>query len=116
MVIVRYDLLDRSTIWIEDADGTRHACHAQLDLAPLRNFTGRLALFTVGKVAQKGIGSGLPPTITPGMRALSLRVNEVVGVAAGTGMGQQQGWGTTYGAVTVIAARALPGSVRLWPR
>ncbi len=25
-VTVRYDLLDRSTIWIEDADGTRHAC------------------------------------------------------------------------------------------
>jgi hypothetical protein len=26
MVTVRFDLLDRSTIWIEDADGTRHAC------------------------------------------------------------------------------------------
>lgn len=26
MVTVRYDLLDRSTIWIEDQDGTRHAC------------------------------------------------------------------------------------------
>lgn len=26
MVTVRYDLLDTSTIWIEDADGTRHAC------------------------------------------------------------------------------------------
>lgn len=25
-VIVRYDLLDRSTIWIEDTDATRHAC------------------------------------------------------------------------------------------
>jgi hypothetical protein len=25
-VTVRYDLLDRSTIWIEDADGTHHAC------------------------------------------------------------------------------------------
>lgn len=36
---------------------------------------------TTAKVAQAGVGSGLPPTITPGMRALSLRVNEVVGVA-----------------------------------
>ncbi len=36
---------------------------------------------TAAKVAQKGVGSGLPPTITPGMRALSIRVNEVVGVA-----------------------------------
>lgn len=36
---------------------------------------------TSAKIAEKGVGSGLPPTITPGMRALSLRVNEVVGVA-----------------------------------
>ena len=36
---------------------------------------------TTAKVAAPGIGSGLPPTITPGMRALSLKVNEVVGVA-----------------------------------
>jgi pilus assembly protein CpaB len=36
---------------------------------------------TTAKVAQAGQGAGLPPTITPGMRALSLRVNEVVGVA-----------------------------------
>ena len=36
---------------------------------------------TSAKLAEKGIGSGLPPTITPGMRALSLKVNEVVGVA-----------------------------------
>ena len=36
---------------------------------------------TNSKVAEKGIGAGLPPTITPGMRALSLKVNEVVGVA-----------------------------------
>jgi pilus assembly protein CpaB len=36
---------------------------------------------TNAKVAEKGVGSGLPPTITPGMRALSLKVNEVVGVA-----------------------------------
>ena len=36
---------------------------------------------TTAKVAPKGSGAGLPPTITPGMRALSLRVNEVVGVA-----------------------------------
>ena len=36
---------------------------------------------TNSKVAEKGVGAGLPPTITPGMRALSLKVNEVVGVA-----------------------------------
>jgi pilus assembly protein CpaB len=33
------------------------------------------------KLAKAGAGAGLPPTIPPGMRALSVRVNEVVGVA-----------------------------------
>jgi pilus assembly protein CpaB len=36
---------------------------------------------TASKLAVPGAGAGLPPTITPGMRAISLRVNEVVGVA-----------------------------------
>jgi pilus assembly protein CpaB len=36
---------------------------------------------TESKLAAKGIGSGLSPTITPGMRAISIKVNEVVGVA-----------------------------------
>lgn len=33
------------------------------------------------KLASKGAGSGLPPVIPTGMRALSVRVNDVVGVA-----------------------------------
>jgi pilus assembly protein CpaB len=32
-------------------------------------------------VASKEAGAGLPPTIPPGMRAISVRVNEVIGVA-----------------------------------
>jgi pilus assembly protein CpaB len=36
---------------------------------------------TEAKLAAKGIGSGLSPTITAGMRAISIKVNEVVGVA-----------------------------------
>jgi len=36
---------------------------------------------TPGKLAPVGGGAGLPPTIPTGMRALSVRVNEVVGVA-----------------------------------
>ena len=36
---------------------------------------------TEGKLAAIGSGAGLPPTITEGMRAVSIRVNEVVGVA-----------------------------------
>jgi pilus assembly protein CpaB len=34
-----------------------------------------------GKLAPKGAGAGLPPVIPPGMRAVSVRVNEVIGVA-----------------------------------
>jgi len=33
------------------------------------------------KLASKEAGSGLPPVIPPGLRALSVRVNEVIGVA-----------------------------------
>jgi pilus assembly protein CpaB len=33
------------------------------------------------KLAAKGAGAGLPPTIPPGLRAVSVRVNEVIGVA-----------------------------------
>lgn len=33
------------------------------------------------KVAPKEAGAGLPPSITPGMRAMSVKVNEVIGVA-----------------------------------
>ncbi len=36
---------------------------------------------TEAKLAARGTGAGLPPTITPGMRAISIKVNEVVGVA-----------------------------------
>src|SRR5687767_14685936 len=36
---------------------------------------------TVNNVASKEAGVGLPPTIPPGMRAISVRVNEVIGVA-----------------------------------
>lgn len=36
---------------------------------------------TEGKLAPLGSGAGLPPTITEGMRALSIRVNEIIGVA-----------------------------------
>jgi pilus assembly protein CpaB len=36
---------------------------------------------TEGKLAPKEAGVGLPPTITPGMRAMSVKVNEVIGVA-----------------------------------
>jgi pilus assembly protein CpaB len=36
---------------------------------------------TERKVAPKEAGAGLPPTINPGMRAVSIKVNEVIGVA-----------------------------------
>lgn len=36
---------------------------------------------TEGKLAAREAGAGLPPTIKPGMRAISVKVNEVIGVA-----------------------------------
>jgi pilus assembly protein CpaB len=42
---------------------------------------------TESKLAPKSAGAGLPPTITPGMRAIAVRVNEVIGVAGFVGPG-----------------------------
>jgi pilus assembly protein CpaB len=36
---------------------------------------------TAAKLAARGVGAGLPPTIPEGMRAMSVKVDEVVGVA-----------------------------------
>src|SRR5687767_13547360 len=36
---------------------------------------------TESKLAPKSAGAGLPPMITPGMRAIAVRVNDVIGVA-----------------------------------
>ena len=36
---------------------------------------------TESKLAAKGAGAGLPPTIEPGMRAISIKVNDVINVA-----------------------------------
>jgi pilus assembly protein CpaB len=36
---------------------------------------------TGSKLAPKGAGAGLQPTIPPGMRAISIKVNEIIGVA-----------------------------------
>lgn len=36
---------------------------------------------TESKIAMKGTGAGLPPVIPAGMRAMSVKVNEVIGVA-----------------------------------
>jgi pilus assembly protein CpaB len=38
-------------------------------------------IFLPGKLAPKEAGAGLPPVIAPGFRALSVRVNDVIGVA-----------------------------------
>ena len=37
--------------------------------------------FSDFKMAAKGAGAGLPPAIPPGLRAVSIKVNEVIGVA-----------------------------------
>ncbi len=36
---------------------------------------------TAAKIASAGIGAGLSPVVPPGMRAMSVKVNEVIGVA-----------------------------------
>jgi pilus assembly protein CpaB len=43
--------------------------------------------FTEQKLAPPGAGAGLPPTIPPGMRAMSVKVDDVIGVAGFVGPG-----------------------------
>lgn len=61
-------------------------------LTSIEAATGRGAIVTIAenepiteaKLAPKEAGGGLPPTIPAGMRAMSIRVNEVIGVAGFT--------------------------------
>lgn len=41
------------------------------------------------KLAPKGTGGGLPPTITPGMRAIAVKVNDVIGVGGFLNVGSR---------------------------
>jgi pilus assembly protein CpaB len=57
---------------------------ASVDQVTNRGVTTALAEnepLTEGKLAPVGAGGGLPPSIPKGMRAISVRVNEVIGVA-----------------------------------
>jgi pilus assembly protein CpaB len=58
---------------------------------------------TEAKLAAKGIGAGLSPTITRGMRAISIKVNEVVGVAGFVVPGSR---------VDVLVTIETPGTTR----
>ena len=55
---------------------------------------------TQAKLAPREAGAGLAPTIPPGMRAISVRVNEVIGVAGFAGQGAH---------VDVLATVRKPG-------
>jgi len=55
-----------------------------------------------GKLASKEAGAGLPPIIPDGMRAVSVRVNEVIGVAGYVLPGTR---------VDIVARRARPISL-----
>jgi pilus assembly protein CpaB len=57
------------------------------------------------KLAPKDAGAGLPPTITKGMRAISVKVNEVIGVAGFVVPG------TRVDVVTVIKGQNLEDSI-----
>jgi pilus assembly protein CpaB len=57
------------------------------------------------KLAPKEAGAGLPPTITKGMRAISVKVNEVIGVAGFVVPG------TRVDVVTVIKGQTMDDSI-----
>jgi len=61
-------------------DGSLGDPRSVLDRGAIVNIAANEPI-TESKLAALGAGAGLPPTIPPGMRAMSVRVNEVVGVA-----------------------------------
>jgi pilus assembly protein CpaB len=71
---------------------------------------------TESKLAAVGAGAGLPPTIPPGMRAISVRVNEVVGVAGFVVPGTRVDVVVTFGARSAQAeslARVVVANVQV---
>jgi pilus assembly protein CpaB len=68
---------------------------------------------TENKLAPVEAGAGLPPSIPPGMRALSVRVNEVIGVAGFTTPGTRVDLLVTLNRGDVSMARAVVSNVQV---
>jgi pilus assembly protein CpaB len=66
------------------ADSQMGGAVASVDDAVGRGVVFKLAVnepLTTAKLAARGAGAGLSPTIPPGMRAMAIRINDVAGVA-----------------------------------
>ena len=68
---------------------------------------------TETKLAPIEAGAGLPPSIPPGMRALSVRVNEVIGVAGFTTPGTRVDVLVTLNRGEVSMSRAVVSNVQV---
>lgn len=68
---------------------------------------------TESKLAPTEAGAGLPPTIPPGMRALSIRVNDVIGVAGFTVPGTRVDVLVTVGNSNTTMTRAVVSNVQV---
>jgi pilus assembly protein CpaB len=68
---------------------------------------------TESKLAAVGAGAGLPPSIPPGMRAVSVRVNEVIGVAGFTVPGTRVDVLVTLSKGEQSVARAVVSNVQV---
>jgi pilus assembly protein CpaB len=61
-------------------EGTFERLDEVLDRGAITPFAANEPIIA-GKLAAKGVGAGLPPTIPAGMRAISIKVNDIIGVA-----------------------------------
>jgi pilus assembly protein CpaB len=68
---------------------------------------------TDSKLAPRESGAGLPPTIPPGMRAMSVRVNDVIGVAGFTVPGTRVDVIVTVRADKETMSRAVVSNVQV---
>lgn len=68
---------------------------------------------TSNKLAPTEAGSGLPPTIPPGMRAISMQVNEVIGVAGFVAPGNRVDVVATIAREDVNMSRVVVTNVRV---
>jgi pilus assembly protein CpaB len=104
----------KTIAWPKDAaiDGA----FSSVDDVAGQGLTSAVALnepLTRNKVAAPGTGAGMPPTIPPGMRAISVKVDEVVSVAGFAVSGSRVDVVVALGGAQESIARAVASNVQV---
>jgi pilus assembly protein CpaB len=103
-------------IWPESKRSFASSTFSSVDDVAGQGLTSAVALnepLTRNKVAAPGTGAGMPPTIPPGMRAISVKVDEVVSVAGFAVSGSRVDVVVALGGAQESIARAVASNVQV---